>query len=228
MLKRLFPNITPIVEIIVWINLMVFVASYVVGYTMNIDLNKVLGLWYFGLPPFHWYQVITCMFCHGGIGHIFFNMFSLISIGSFLEYLFGAKRFVAFYFLCGLFGAALTLMNQARITHNLLGTWIPGVEDFGALPAQVLSVSVGASGAIYGVFAALALLRPNVEFMIFFIPFPIKAKYLLPGMIAIEMFLAVQNYDWDIMGHFAHIGGAFMGAFLVKGLRWGDDTYPRR
>ena len=220
MLKKAFPNITPVVEIIVWLNLLVFVASYILDYYFHIDLNKVLGLWYYGVEPFRWYQVLTCMFCHGGLGHIFFNMFSLISIGSFLEYIFGKKKFLLFYFLCGLFGSFLSLANQMRVTYNVIGNLYPTIEQLNLLPEHILAISVGASGAVYGVFAALALVRPNVEFMIFFIPFPIKAKYLLPGMIGIEMFLAIQNYSWDIMGHFAHLGGAIMGAFLVKGLNW--------
>lgn len=220
MLKRIFPNITPMVEILVWINLIVFVASYGLDYFMHINLNKILGLWYYGIEPFRWYQLVTCMFCHGGLGHIFFNMFSLISIGSFLEYLFGSKKFIVFYFLCGLSGSLLSMANQARVTYNILGGFYPEISQYDLLPEHIFAISVGASGAVYGVFTALALLRPNVEFMIFFIPFPIKAKYLLPAMIGIEMFLAIQNFSWDMMGHFAHIGGALMGAFLVKGMRW--------
>ena len=220
MLKRAFPHISPVVEVIVWINLAVFVGSYATDYFFHIDLNKILGLWYYGIEPFRWYQIVTCMFCHGGLGHIFFNMFSLISLGSFLEYLFGSKRFLYFYFLCGIAGSVLALLNQARITHNILGVFYPEISQLELLPEHIFAISVGASGAVYGVFAALAFLRPNAEFMIFFIPFPIKAKYLLPGMIGIEMFLAVQNYSWDSLGHFAHLGGALMGAFLVKGLGW--------
>ena len=74
---------------------------------------------------------------------------------------------------------------------------------------------VGASGAVYGVLVAFGVLYPNAKLALIFLPIPVKAKYFIPVIIGIEFFLGLQNYAWNPIAHFAHIGGAIIGFLLV-------------
>lgn len=74
---------------------------------------------------------------------------------------------------------------------------------------------VGASGAIYGLLLAFGMKFPNVQLYLLFLPVPIRAKYLIPILVVIELFLGFQKYDWDNMAHFAHLGGALTGFLLI-------------
>jgi len=151
------------------------------------------------------YQLVTHMFLHGGFGHIFMNMFGLVMFGRVLEQVLGEKKFFILYFVSGLSAAALQL----------------AIYYFQGTPA----IMVGASGAVLGVVAGFALLFPNMELMLIFIPVPIKAKYLIPGYMVIELFLGVANFSVDNIAHFAHIGGAIAGFLLV--LYWKKNQFNR-
>lgn len=84
---------------------------------------------------------------------------------------------------------------------------------------------LGASGAIYGLLLAFGMLFPNVELMLLFFPMPIKAKYFIPGLIAIELFMGFNNFSWDNTAHFAHLGGALIGFIMVKIWQKRRDTF---
>lgn len=204
------------------INVLLFVASFL--YPV---LNDFLSLHYLfnkhhytegiGFQP---YQVITHMFMHGGMAHIFFNMFALLSFGAILERVWGAKRFLLFYLITG-FGAVVLHMGvQMLIIHNATGSVDPSVQQLEAAGQTViteyLTRTVGASGAVFGLLTAFALLFPNTELMLLFIPFPVKAKYFVPIYIAIELYLGIARYGGDNVAHFAHLGGALFGFILVK------------
>jgi membrane associated rhomboid family serine protease len=162
-------------------------------------------MWPFNTPPFQPYQIITHMFTHGSIGHIFFNMFALWMFGKILENVWGSKRFLIFYLISGI-GAAVAHL---------------AVEYFqgGIVPA------VGASGAVMGVLVAFAYLFPNTELFILFIPFPIKAKWAVIGYVAIDLFGGIANISGDNIAHFAHLGGALTGFVLV--LLWNKGNHRR-
>lgn len=189
--------ITPTVKQLLIINIIFFIGTYFLG-----DVTYVhLGLFSFQNPLFRPWQLITHMFMHGNIMHIFFNMFALYSFGSALEHFWGGKKFLFFYISCGL-GAAL-LQNGI---NYLMG--------------DVDSLAVGASGAIYGLLTAFAFMFPNAELALMFIPIPIKAKYFVPGLLAVDLFLGLKGDS--IFGgsgtgiaHFAHIGGAVVGFIMM-------------
>lgn len=101
---RLLP---PVVKNLLIINGLFFFATYVFGSAFGIDLNDILGLHYFGSEKFHAYQLLTYMFMHGNLSHIFLNMFALWMFGNVLENYWGGKRFLIYYLICGM-GAALT------------------------------------------------------------------------------------------------------------------------
>jgi membrane associated rhomboid family serine protease len=145
------------------------------------------------------------MFTHGGFSHILFNMFSLWMFGKILETVWGGKRFLLFYLISGIGAAAAHLAVQ----------YFMGGEG----PA------VGASGAIMGVLVAFGYLFPNTELFILFIPFPIKAKWVVIGYIAIDLFSGVARFSGDNIAHFAHLGGALTGFILV--LFWNKNDRRR-
>jgi membrane associated rhomboid family serine protease len=184
-------QLTPIVKNLIIANVLVFVAQFMFG-RQGIDIESWAALFPYGTPYFKIWQLVTYMFLHGGLMHIFFNMFTLFIFGPILENLWGAKRFFNFYIICGI---------AAGLAHLFIN---PG-----------FSIAVGASGAIMGIMAAFAYLFPNTELMLMFIPVPIKAKYLIPGFMALDIFGAFAGVPGDNIAHWAHLGGALAGFILV-------------
>jgi rhomboid-like protein len=177
------------------------------------------------------------MFMHGSIAHLVFNMFGLITMGTVLENILGSKRFLMLFFYSGLGSIALHLMVQVYEVHHLTSLWLPTLQDLGlnidgdkiystgqliktkaqldAIAGMYFQTLMGASGAIYGVVVAFAYLFPNTELMFMFIPYPIKAKYLVPIIIGLDLFLGLSNFQGDPIAHYAHLGGAISGFLLV-------------
>jgi membrane associated rhomboid family serine protease len=220
-------NIPPVVKNLLIINIICFIP--VLMYSRPNELGpveKYLGLYYFNSPMFKPWQVVTYMFIHGGFMHIFFNMFALYSFGTIVEQTLGSKRFFNYYFICGFGAIALQMLVQAIEVHSVIGSFTtPNPEIwYNKLPlpdAQTLydifnGPMVGASGAIFGLLIAFGMLYPNMELMIMFIPVPVKAKYIIPVYIVVELFLGVQKYAGDSVAHFAHLGGALIGFILIK------------
>lgn len=161
-------------------------------------------------PYFKLWQPITYMFLHGGLWHLFFNMYALWMFGRQIEMVWGQKRFLAFFLVCGI-GAALT---QEIVQFVQLYYW-------NVFPAY----TVGASGAVYGILLAYALMWPNQQLFIFPLPVPIRVKYAVFGFIAIEMYLALAQRQGDMVAHFAHLGGMLFGFLLIRYWHW---TYTQR
>jgi membrane associated rhomboid family serine protease len=164
------------------------------------------------------YQIATHMFSHAPppmVFHILFNMFTLWMFGRVLENVWGPKRFLIFYFACGLGAAALHLGIQYFRCQQLLDYFEAG--DIAAVQSHIGAVApaLGASGAIMGVMAAFAYLFPNTELYFMFIPFPIKAKWAMLGLAAIDLFGGVARVTGDNIAHFAHLGGALTGIIIV-------------
>ena len=244
-------NITPVVKQLLIINVIFFIGTELVG-PVTYDL---LAMYYFENPKFEFWQVISHMFMHGGIIHIAFNMFALYSFGSALENMWGGKKFLFFYISCGLGSAALhTLVNyfvfdsaaQILISNGfsrdiIISTLAEGKygvrwADY-LSPAQMQSLIdsfrvpvVGASGAIYGLLVAFAFMFPNAKLALLFIPVPIKAKYFVAGILALDLFLGLKGDS--IFGgggtgvaHFAHIGGALIGFIMMY--FWKNDQFDK-
>ncbi|MBI5370795.1 MAG: rhomboid family intramembrane serine protease [Sphingobacteriales bacterium] len=164
------------------------------------------------------YQVVTHMFSHTpppGFFHILFNMFTLWMFGRVLENVWGGKRFLLFYLVCGLGAAALHLGMQYYRCEQLLHAF--NINDLAGVKANLGGVApaLGASGAVMGVMAAFAYLFPNTELFIMLIPFPVKAKWAMLGLAAIDLFGGVARVGGDNIAHFAHLGGALTGFLLV-------------
>jgi rhomboid-like protein len=237
MLGHLWRNMPDVVKNLVLLNILMFVATAFLS-TPDMDLTNMLGLHYPDSPEFEPYQLVTYMFMHGGIGHIFFNMFALLMFGSQLERVWGPKRFLIFYLVTGLGAMVLHLGVQAYQIYEIFGTISPvkaglleqtsnGLDFTNSFQASVsnsevktivttyLAPTVGASGAIFGLLIGFAMLFPNTELMLMFIPIPIKAKYFVPFYMVVELYLGVNNFEWDNIAHFAHLGGALFGFILV-------------
>lgn len=234
-------NITPVVKNLLIINVIFFIATFVFQ-NQGIDLGAILGVHYFDSPEFRIWQPFTYMFMHAGPAHIFFNMFGLYTFGSILENHWGPKRFINCYLLAGLGALALQWGVQALELYQLTGNVVsngnaalkeliatqqynPQVfsrPDANAIGSIYLSEMVGASGAVFGIMTAFAVLYPNMELMMMFIPVPIKAKYFITGYIVIELISGVSRVAGDSVAHFAHLGGALVGYILVK--LWRNKT----
>lgn len=180
-------KIPPVVLNLIIINVIVFVAQLVFDSTLG--LTDILALYPYNSGLFKPYQLVTHMFAHGGFLHILFNMYALWIFGSVLERIWGPKRFLIFYLICGL-AAGLTQMFFVTT-----------------------GAAIGASGAIMGLLAAFAYTFPNTEFFIIPFPFPIKAKYMAAIFAAFDIFGGFAGSD--NVAHFAHLGGLVMGLILV-------------
>ncbi|HEX6981397.1 MAG TPA: rhomboid family intramembrane serine protease [Balneolaceae bacterium] len=195
-----FTIFPPAVKHLLIINVIVFVAMHtpVIGEA----LLRYGMLWPIGSGYFHFWQLVTYMFLHAGLSHIFFNMFALWMFGQAIENYWGTERFVIFYFLTGI-GAALS--------HMLIGA--------GGAP------TLGASGAVYGILLAFGMMFPNRRIMLLIPPIPIKAKYFVAGYGAIELISGIMRTNSGV-AHFAHLGGMVVGFILIK--YWGlksEDSY---
>lgn len=182
---------TPVVLNLIIINTLVFLAQWALDGRTHWLTNKLV-LYSPGTGLFQPYQLVTSMFAHANFFHILLNMYALWLFGAILERTWGATKFLIFYFVCGL---------AAGITQMLL---VPQ------------GASLGASGAVMGLLAAFAYTFPKIEFFIIPIPFPIKAKYLALGLVAINIFGGISGSDG--IAHYAHLGGMAMGFILV--LTW--------
>ena len=230
-----FANLTPVVKNLIIINLICFIPFVVLSdYSYDNLVVKNLGVFYFNSPNFKVWQIVTYMFLHGGWSHILFNMFALFSFGPILEYSIGAKRFFNLYFICGIGAIVFQMIVQAIEVHSLIGsvTLPPDLQVndpaiIAKLQGIYTSPVIGASGAIFGLLVAFGMLFPNMELMILFIPVPVKAKYIIPVYIIIEVYLGVTQFSGDNVAHFAHLGGALLGFVLVKmwGLRGPRNFY---
>ncbi|MEO6639245.1 MAG: rhomboid family intramembrane serine protease [Ginsengibacter sp.] len=182
-------KIPPVVLNLIIINAIVFLAQIVFDSTWQ--LTNIIALYPYNSGFFEPYQLVTHMFAHGGWLHIIFNMYALYIFGSVLERIWGPKKFLIFYLVCGL-AAGLTQMFFVST-----------------------GAAIGASGAIMGLLAGFAYTFPNTEFFIIPIPFPIKAKYMAAIYAAIDLFGGFQATSGDNVAHFAHLGGLVMGLILV-------------
>lgn len=224
-------NFPPIVKNLIIINVLVFLAQ--VTLDRQFDITGIISL-YPVMPKqlhdilisqgmdesrmFHPYQIATYMFAHSPtmIFHIVFNMFGLWMFGRVLENVWGPKRFLLFYFICGVGSAIAHLTIQYFRCEELLNVFLANPNDPRLTTLTgALAPALGASGAIMGIFAAYGYLFPNTELMIMFIPVPIKAKWVMIGLAAVDLFGGVANVSGDNVAHFAHLGGALTGFILV-------------
>lgn len=200
------------------INAVFFIVSYFLPALLPFS-PAMLTMHYPSSELFRPYQILTHMFMHAGFSHIFFNMYGLYIFGSILERVWGPKRFVEFYFMTGLGAMLLYTGVQALQIYNITGYLAPSniLVQEGSQAYNIINSSVlGASGAIFGILTAFAMLFPNTELYLMFIPIPIKAKYLVGGYVLLELYSGLSNNPTDNVAHFAHLGGALVGFIVIK------------
>ena len=209
------------------INVLAFLAGYALKSVslsggMPIDLNDVFGLHFFLASDFKVYQLITYMFMHANLEHIFFNMFALWMFGCVVENVWGPKKFLFYYISCGVGAGLFQELAQFCSFYLTIHGQDPSISVL-ALPevaAQVGAVlnswtTVGASGAIYAILLAFGMIFPNERIFIFPLPIPIKAKWFVMIYAAVELFSAMAT-SGDGVAHIAHLGGMLFGFFMIR------------
>lgn len=187
---RQFQQLPVAVKNILIINIVLFVGKFLLG--NKIDLDRYLDLYPIGTPYFKPHQFISYMFMHADMVHLFFNMIGLYMFGSILESLWGPKRFINFYLLCGL-GAAVLQLAIGYFNNQY-------------------TILLGASGAVFGLLVAFAMMFPNTQLYLYF-AIPVKAKYLVIGYAAFELYNGFFSHD--NVAHFAHLGGLVVGVIIM-------------
>ena len=229
-------RITEIVKHLLIINIIFFFASSVIGEIMY----DLFAMHYPNNPNFFIWQPITHMFMHGDLTHIMFNMFGLWMFGTPLEQMWGKQKFIFFYISAGLGAVMLQTIiyhidvvsvNQILSEYGLSKGEIDLFYETGRLNTSLIqsigedrlfsgiqsfkALMVGASGALYGILVAFAMLFPNVQLMLLFPPIPVRAKYLVPILILFDLFFGFTSYSVGPIAHFAHIGGAITGFIMM-------------
>lgn len=231
-----FSAMPPATKNLILINVIVWAIEAIFP-RFAVTLIRVLGLHFVGASQFNPIQIFTYMFVHASTNpwHLLFNMFSLWMFGSVLERVWGWKRYLFFYFVCGV-GAAFVqeivwastweheyikgiaslngltfshmkdIVDQALMHHD--SSFVQAIDSF-----KNSFVTIGASGAVYGLLLGYAFVFPNQPLYLFFIPYPIKAKYMMIGYGLIEFFLGFNAND--SVAHFAHLGGMLFGIIIL-------------
>jgi rhomboid family protein len=194
---------TPVVRNIILACVAVFLLQQ---FTIAVDLN--FALWPLDWDGsygarFHIWQLVSYAFLHGGIAHIFFNMFALYMFGPEIERLVGSRRFTVYYLVCVVSAAAA----QLAVEHFITGPGGP---------------TLGASGGIFGVLLAYGLAYPHRRVMLIFPPIPMPAWLFVTLYGLLELYLGVSGREASV-AHFAHLGGMVGGFVLI--LYW---RYQRR
>lgn len=211
-------NLPTVTKYLLIINVIAFLATELLA-PMGIDLTMLFGLHFFKASDFHLYQLITYMFMHGGWMHIIMNMFMLWMFGMVVENVWGSKKFLFYYIICGI-GAGLCqeLAQYGQYIVQDLASYQYVVAGTQRIPMETylnMMTTVGASGAIYAVLLAFGMLFPDERMFIIPIPIPIKAKWIVLGSVAIELFSALST-SGDGIAHMAHLGGMLFGFLLIK------------
>ena len=210
-----FQVLPVVIKNLIIINALVWLAQITVGKDL-LSIEDLFALHHFSSVHYHFWQFITYMFLHSSDSffHILFNMFALWMFGSTLENLWGPAKFLSFYLVCGL-GAGLTQAIALTYDNSQYNAMFEAGQLGAAELFALINVStLGASGAVMGIFAAFAYTFPNSQMIILPIPFPIKAKWALLGLGILDVLGGISSESTGI-AHFAHLGGAAVGIIIV-------------
>lgn len=208
-------QIPTVTKNLVAINILMFIATLVNENFMVANF----AMFYPASPFFKPWQILTHMFMHGGFWHIFFNMYSLLMFGSILERSLGTKKYLIFYFVTGLGAAALHTGVEWLQARVFIAN---GIAQ--AYQQLLVTPTLGASGAIYGVLIGFAMLYPQARLTLIFPPIPMTAKWLVIIFAAIELFSGINGIQ-DGVAHFAHLGGMLFGWLLIRWWRKQGKLY---
>ena len=251
-------QLTPAAKNILIINGIIFILSDFIG--LRSYIIESFGMRYFHSENFQPYQILTYMWVHGGFGHLFSNMFSVLIFAPILEKVWGSKKFLIYYLATGI-GAGILysginyyenysfevkvksyeqnpspesfrklVLNNSSEYYNQLYDFIDSYEQNPSSSNDNLSIAyandllkvksdvpmVGASGAVFGILLAFAMLFPNMELMLLFLPIPVKAKYVVLVYGIYELWSEINRMPGDNVAHFAHLGGMLIGYLILK------------
>lgn len=249
MRNNVFSNIPPVTKNIIIINMIVWLVEILFPAFGENGIYRHLGLHFWEATQFNPIQIITYMFVHdrSNFLHIFFNMFTLWMFGRILEQVWGSKKFFLFYMICGV-GAALTqelvwsftwrheyidaiarlngltydnmqqVVNAAIANHD--SSFLEAIAEM-----KNGMLTVGASGAIFGLLLGFAFVFPDMPLYLFFIPVPIKAKYMVIGYAVLEFFFGISG--GGTVAHFAHLGGMLFGLIWLLMMKHNGKLHGR-
>ncbi|PWL24730.1 MAG: rhomboid family intramembrane serine protease [Fluviicola sp. XM-24bin1] len=229
MFRQIFGNMPDVVKNLLILNVLFFLATAVLQ-GQGINLQVYLSMFFPTSIFFEPYQIITHFFMHADLFHILFNMVGLVVFGSHLERTWGKKRFFTYYIITALGAMVLHTGWEAFEIYQYTGRWFPTLDQLvplvesGAISIEgfeqsikiVNSPTLGASGAVYGLLMAFALLFPNTQFMLLFPPIPIKAKWLALILGGIAVYSGFIQSDGGSIAHVAHLGGMVFGFIMIK------------
>lgn len=210
-------NVPTVTKNLLIINVIVFLATLLSERVLGSDImTRSFALFYPESRFFRIWQPLTYMFMHGGFWHILFNMYTLVMFGCVVERMIGGKKFLLFYLICGLGAAAIQIGTQAAQAASFAN----GVELGNAVAVQNLAIlkmtpTVGASGAIYGILIAFAMLFPESKMTLIFPPVTLSAKWMVIVFAVLELTFGATGSVANV-AHFAHLGGMLFGWLLIK------------
>lgn len=219
-ISRFFNSLPPVTRHLLLVNIVVWVITAVLYQFQHFDISRYLGLHYFEASDFNPAQLVTYMFLHDmdSVWHIIFNMFSLYMFGRILEQIMGSKRFLIYYMVCGIGAALVQECAMYYDLHEILSGGYQSVNiGYAIVPVQQylnMYIAVGASGAVFGLLLGFGMLLPNVPLYLFFIPAPIKAKWMVIGYGLLELIFGLSG-TMSGVAHFAHLGGLLFGLILI-------------
>jgi len=242
-------NIPPVTKNLIIINFIAWFATYVLQMRGIFDMQTTaLGLHYWAADNFNPAQLLTYMFLHGSFEHVFFNMFALFMFGIVIERFWGGKRFLIYYFVCGIGAGLVQEIFWTVEFHSLANAFSQAINSglseplmhfqemftiTGNLPVQQMIelksqlynsfITIGASGAVFGILLAFGWLFPHQKIYLYFlIPMPARIFVILYGIF--ELFFGVANFSGDHIAHFAHLGGMLFGLILILWWRKKDKN----
>lgn len=210
------PQIPKVVLNLLIINVLVFMAQSMISPQVEYWILEHLALFPWQSQFFNPVQMVTYMFLHGGLMHLFANMFALYMFGRQLEWDLGSKRFLIYYMVCGI-GAGLLHMGVSWVEIASLQSEYDATGSMTVAQqfiARSNTPTVGASGAVFGILLAFGVMHPNARIMLLFPPIPFKAKYFVLGYGVLELALGITKTASNV-AHFAHVGGMLWGFLLL-------------
>ena len=199
-----------VVNNLLMLNAVMFLAQFL-SPKLDAQMTQYLGLHFIQSSNFRIHQLVTYMFLHGNFSHLFFNMFALWMFGRITEWDLGAKRFLIYYMVTGI-GAGLINMGYTSFQyHQLIQQY--GMNDPNLQHYINSSVTIGASGAVFGILLSFGMMHPNERIMLLIPPIPMKAKYFVIGYGVLKLFMGVSAND--NVAHFAHLGGIIFGIAML-------------
>ena len=231
--RQFFKYLPPVTKNLLIINVLIWAFMAIVRGAASAKLLEIGGLHYITSPRFGFWQLFTYMFIHANFWHLFFNMWALLMFGYVIERNLGSKRFLFYYISCGL-GAALIQLGVFAVMINHLAGQLPDgllsqvehnnwmapagiIEQYpqlGKIYMLINTPTIGASGAVFGILIAFGMLYPNSEMYIMFVPYPIKAKWIVLGYGVLELAMGFGTQG-DGVAHFAHLGGMLIGFIMI-------------